>query len=888
LFYWDCLQNKNIDSKIMYKNRQLMTSVNLCTYWGLIVFLLLTSNFPVLAQIDLGLSLNTGKAVFLESFATANNGKSQIKNAKLQLDKGRILFEAGRFAEAAKLWEEAVTGFQHQGDITNQAWSLSYLSLAYQNLGEWQEAEKAVSNSLNLLQQHKENVSILAVALNTQGHLKLAQGKGEDALKIWQTAERAYAAAGDTEGEIGSKINQSQALQSLGLYRRAQKLLASIKEKLQGQSDSLVKVQALQSLGVALQVVGDLQESEKVLKQSLVISERLNSSADISNILFSLGNTARDLQQTQAALDYYQQAAVKATNSQVQVEAQLNQLSLYVEALQWKQAQSLLAPIKSQLDKLPPSRTSVYATVNFARSLFQLARRDGGESAQYQEAARILARGVKQAETLGDMRAKAYALNELGKLYFQREQLAPALKLTEQAQEIAEGINASDIAYQAYWQIGRIHKIQRNTKDAIAAYKLSIDALNSLRSDLVAINQDVQFSFQESVEPVYREYVELLLQSNPSQENLKQARKTIEDLQLAELDNFFREACLEGRPQPIEQIDKDNTTAVIHPIILPDRLEVILSVPGKGLSSYKIYLPKTEIENSIQQMRQSLNPAYSNEERLRLHQKLYDWLIRPAESQLANSRVKTLAFVLDGSLQNLPMAALHDGKQYLVQKYSLALSPGMQLLQSRSLKGENLKVMTAGLSEPRQGFQALPGVKLEVKKIASAVNSQLLLNEKFTSANLRKAMQSKPFSILHLATHGQFSSRSNETFILTWDKKIQIKDLAELIRSRDEDEASPLELLVLSACQTAKGDNRAILGLAGVAVHSRARSTLATLWAVKDESTAKFMGEFYKQLKQPGTSKVEALRKTQMAFLQDEDFSHPYYWAPFVLVGNWL
>jgi CHAT domain-containing protein len=499
-----------------------------------------------------------------------------------------------------------------------------------------------------------------------------------------------------------------------------------------------------------------------------------------------------------------------------------------------------------------------------------------------------LARGVKQAETLGDMRAKAYALNELGKLYFQREQLAPALKLTEQAQQIAEGINASDIAYQAYWQIGRIHKIQRNTKAAIAAYKLSIDALNSLRSDLVAINQDVQFSFQESVEPVYREYVELLLQSNPNQENLKQARKTIEDLQLAELDNFFREACLEGRPQPIEQIDKDNTTAVIHPIILPDRLEVILSVPGKGLSSYKIYLPKTEIENSIQQMRQSLNPAYSNEERLRLHQKLYDWLIRPAESQLANSRVKTLAFVLDGSLQNLPMAALHDGKQYLVQKYSLALSPGMQLLQSRSLKGENLKVMTAGLSEPRQGFQALPGVKLEVKEIASAVNSQLLLNEKFTSANLRKAMQSKPFSILHLATHGQFSSRSNETFILTWDKKIQIKDLAELIRSRDEDEASPLELLVLSACQTAKGDNRAILGLAGVAVHSRARSTLATLWAVKDESTAKFMGEFYKQLKQPGTSKVEALRKTQMAFLQDEDFSHPYYWAPFVLVGNWL
>jgi CHAT domain-containing protein len=845
------------------------------------IFLLPISNFPVLAQTDLGLRLKTEKAV-------ADNGKSQVKDGKSRLDEGRTLLEAGRFAEAAKVWQEAAAVFQRQGDIINQAWSLSYVSLAYQKLGEWQKAEKAISNSLNLLQQDRENTGILAVALNTQGNLELAQGKAEDALKTWQQAERTYAKAGDRVGEIGSQINQSQALRSLGFYRRAQKLLTTVNNKLQSQPDSLLKAQALQSLGVALQVVGDLQKSQEVLKQSLVISDRLKSSADISSILFSLGNTARDLQQTQAALDYYQQAAAKATNPRVQVEAQLNQLSLYAETSQWEQAKSLLAPIKSQLDNLPPSRASVYAAVNFARSLSRLAKQDGRESARSQEAARILARGVQQAETLGDMRAKANALTQLGELYLQTQQLDPALKLTQQAQQIAEEINANSIAYQAYWQMGRIHKIQGDTEAAIAAYKLSVDALKALRSDLVAINRDVQFSFQESVEPVYREFVELLLQSNPSQENLKQARETIEVLQLAELDNFFREACLEAKPQLIEQIDPTKTTAVIYPIILPDRLEVIVSIPGKSLSSYKISLPKADIENSIQKMRQSLNPAYSNEERLRLYQQLYDWLIRPTEPQLANSGVKTLAFVLDGSLRNLPMSVLHDGKQYLVEKYSVALSPGMQLLQARSFKQDNLKVITAGLSEARPGFKALPAVKLEVKTIASAVKSQQLLNEKFTRSNLRKTIQSKPFSILHLATHGQFSSKSDDTFILAWDQKINVKELGELIKSREEDEASPIELLVLSACQTAKGDNRAVLGLAGVAVHSRARSTLATLWAVKDESTAKFMGEFYKQLSQPGTSKAEALRKAQMAFLQDANFSHPYYWAPFVLVGNWL
>ncbi len=372
----------------------------------------------------------------------------------------------------------------------------------------------------------------------------------------------------------------------------------------------------------------------------------------------------------------------------------------------------------------------------------------------------------------------------------------------------------------------------------------------------------------------------------PSQDNLKQAREVIEALQLAELDNFFREACLNVKSAQIDQIDK--TAAVIYPIILGDRLEVILSVPGQPLSNYKTTLSQAEIQKSIKLMRESLNPVFSNEERLQLSQQLYDWLIRPAESRLASSGIKTLTFVLDGSMRNLPMAALYDGKQYLVEKYSIALSPGLQLTQSRSLKGDRLKVITAGLSEARQGFKALPAVKSEVTEIASEVSTKLLFNEKFTDRNLQNAIHTTPFSILHLATHGQFSSKSDDTFILTWNGRINVKELDELLKSRNESESNPVELMVLSACQTAKGDNRAILGLAGVAVRSGARSTLATLWAVQDESTAKFMVEFYKQLSQPRINKAEALRKTQLVFLQNSDFQHPFYWAPFVLIGNWL
>lgn len=810
---------------------------------------------------------------------------------QLQLEQGRNLFAAGRFNDAVKLWEAASEGFKNQGDAINEAWSLSYVSLAYQKLGNWQKAERAIADSLDKLRHldtlHKGNSAVLAVALNTQGNLKLDTGKTQAALTAWQEAERAYVLAGDEVGKVGSQINQAQALQALGLYRRAQQLLVDVNQNLQNQPDSAIKAKALQSLGIAFQLGGNLKRSQEILQQSLKISQQLNIETDISSILFNLGNTAKDLQQPETALDYYQQVISHTANHQLQVEALLNQFSLYIETKQLRLADGLISNIQTQLENLPASRMSVYAAINFVRSWSKLSQIDGDREKSSTVSAKILARAVHQASTLGDLRAQAYAVNELGKLYFETQQLNEALRLSQQALSIAEQINAADISYQAAWQIGRILHKQGDDQEAIAAYESSVKLLKSLRSDLVASNRDVQFSFQESVEPVYRELVDLLLKSaQPSQQNLRLARETIESLQLAELDNFFREACLNAKPEQIDQIDQQ--AAVIYPIILGDRLEVILSIPGKPLFSYKTAVASEKVENIVKQLRQSLNPVFSDDERLRLSQQVYDWLIRPALPQLQNNQVQTLAFVLDGSLRNIPMAALHDGKQYLVEKYSLALSPGMQLMPARSLKPENLKLMTAGLSEARQGFKALPAVKSEVTEISAEVSSKLLLNEKFTDSNLQQAIASTPFSVLHLATHGQFSSKSDDTFVLSWNDKINVKQLSEFLKNRNELASQPVELIVLSACQTAKGDNRAVLGLAGVAVRSGARSTLATLWAVKDESTAKFMVEFYKHLRKPGMSKAEALRQTQISFVKNTDFQHPFYWSAFVLVGNWV
>jgi CHAT domain-containing protein len=287
-------------------------------------------------------------------------------------------------------------------------------------------------------------------------------------------------------------------------------------------------------------------------------------------------------------------------------------------------------------------------------------------------------------------------------------------------------------------------------------------------------------------------------------------------------------------------------------------------------------------------MQQSLRPTSFTQERLPIAKQVYDLLLRSAEDKLAASGITTLVFVLDGSLRNLPMAALYDGQKYLIEKYSIALAPGLQLLQPQPLKRQQLKGLLGGVSEARQGFSALPAVALEVNQIESQIPAQVLLDQTFTSTTLQSQLNAAPFPVIHLATHGRFSSKAEDTFILTWDDRINVKQLDTLLRSREQGDLNPIELLVLSACQTATGDRRAALGLAGLAVRSGARSTLATLWSVNDRSTASLMVEFYRELGQPGVTKAQAVRNAQLTLLKQPQYEHPYYWAPFILLGNWL
>ena len=796
---------------------------------------------------------------------------------------GREFFNKGQFAAAIESWETAVVSASRKQDILTEAIALSYLSLGYQELNQWEKAQSAIDKSI----QHLENAStdgvsaaLWAQVLNTKASLSYHLGQAEPALDLWAQAEDSYRRANDDQGILGAQINQAQALQSLGFYRRSRQQLEAIAQQLSSMPDSELKVNGLRTLGTALQVLGDLSASRAALFESANIAVAIDATNELSATYLSLGRTAGDWGDGGAAMEMFDLAKQAAKNPADALQADLSRLRLYSE---WSEADSIsrtATDITQQLKALPPSRLSVYGAVNLSASL---AKAQNSRALPVEQINQLLATAVASAQALNDKQAEAYALNQWGALYMKTQQWSDALKLTEKSLDIARAIQADDIASQSAWQLGRILKRQNNTTAAIAAYSEAINALQSLRNDLVAIDQDVQFSFRENVEPIYREMVSLLLEGDrPSQQNLAQAREVLEALQLAELDNFFQEACIDVESQQIDQVD--STATVVYPIILPDKLAVITSSASQ-LSYHAAPVSAQTVESTIGGLLSAIHPVSDNRKRLEISEQVYDWLIRPTEADDTLADTQTMVFVLDGLLRNVPMAALYDGDQYLIEKYAVALSPGLQLMSSKSLDQISTDAVVGGISEARNGLSALPAVKDEIADISKLVSANTLLNEEFTSEGLAKDVKQSSASIVHLATHGQFSSKLEDTFLSTWEGQLSVKELSEILSVRGQSNA--IELLVLSACDTASGDDRAVLGLAGLAVKSGARSTVATLWPVKDQAAAKLMRALYENVGKSGVGKAEALRQAQLSLLNDPSFSDPFFWSAYTLVGNW-
>lgn len=800
-----------------------------------------------------------------------------------------------------------------------------------------------------------------AIALTDKGHEQLHQGQAVGALETWQAAAKIYHQLDNQEGIIGSYINQSLALQALGMYPRACKTLVqalqleewicqnqfeqqALKEPEdieQRLADAIEKtplpviVSALHNLGDVLRLLGKPEESEITLQQSKSAAKKLKFNAEDRDILLSLANTERSLYskfknryqlteepiakekalktaqaKAELALSLYQQVTNSANDTRdgdISVQAKLNSLSLLLELeqlpAQWQQKsqvaqiESLLKQISVQDFSLFPAISSIYARLNFASSLSQAAGQKTMTTADFSVLSSALSysqEGLRIAKQLKDKRAESYAWGRLGRIYSQNQQIRLSQQCFEAALAAASSIQAADISYQWQQEIGEIYQQTGKLEEAIKAYEAAVGNLEQVRGNILATNPEIQFSFKEKVEPVYKKYLQLSLSAkNP---DLEQIIKINEQLQIAELENFLQ--CGQLDLVSLDKLaDINESLAVIYIIDVGGRLEEIIR---SGDGSLHRYSPNTEIvksnaENVLGNFQDERFDYTAQSAIVEYSQALYKQLIAPVQGYLPQSG--NLVFVLDSSLQSLPMSLLHDGKEYLIQKYSISTTINSQLRVPKALKSEQMRALIAGLSKKSPSFndidalQNLPPlaqVEAEMADVklntASAVE---LINEEFITKNFYSEIEQTNFPIIHITSHGQFSSDPEQTVILAWDKPINIKEFNNIVRKQTLSSQSGIELLVLSACQTAKGDKRSTLGIAGIATTAGARSTLASLWLVEEASTAQLMNKFYQGLKN-NLPKAEALRQAQLALLASPEYNHPYYWSSFILVGSWL
>lgn len=640
------------------------------------------------------------------------------------------------------------------------------------------------------------------------------------------------------------------------------------------------------SLGTAYLASGRYADAERTLTAAIERARKADRTASLAAALNDFGNlriAQGRYADAQASYRDAVAAAGAAGNKALAVRASTNLARALADDGHRAEASGMLPKVAAELRTLPASTDKAYGLLSVGRLYARL-----GESTR---SATMLREALEAADAANDARARSAALGYLAELYDHAGRSADALQLAQRAIVAAEQADAPELLYRWQWQKARLLKAQGERDEAILAYQHAVRTFSTVRADLAATPG--RGAFRQSVGPLFAETADLLLDQSGriadakvAASYLTEARSTMELFKGAELQDYFQDDCvaaLRARTTGIDQLAPQ--TAALYPIILPDRLELLLTLPD-GMKRYTTRVNADTLTREIRSFRVFLEKRTTSEFYPHARQ-LYDWIIKPIAAELERQHIDTLVVVPDGALRTIPLSALHDGEQFLVARYAIATTPGLTLTDPRPLPRANAKLLVNGLTEGVQGFAPLPYVGQELEAIHTLYGGRVLRDGDFTVPNIEKDLEQTPYSIVHIASHGQFAGEVDKTFVLTYDDKLSMSKLEQFL-GLSKFRTEPVELLTLSACETAAGDDRAALGLAGVAIKAGARSALATLWTVNDPASALVVSDFYRALRDPAISKAKALQQAQLGALKDPRYRHPNYWSAFLLIGNWL
>lgn len=685
---------------------------------------------------------------------------------------------------------------------------------------------------------------------------------------------------------IELQLLKADVLRRLGLHVQAQSTLETLYSAIENEASlsSVHQAQLHQQQALLYSLSGEPDRAQQSIDAAMALQDEtpVQLQAKLLNIDGMIRQQSGD---TLLAIERFAAAAELAADAATVNTYRLNQARAMLEDGRLDSAIAILEAVTAGL------KGDVSHSANIERiaaaDLYRVAIIELHASPNYRSEAFSLLDEVRKNSNASP-HVRSIANGSIAQLYFDEEQLDGTLHYARIAIQLARRSDAQDLLYRWEWLRAKAYAGTNMPAESIEAYSRAVSALRDIRQNLQASDSD---SFSTVIKPLFYQYADALLsqaksleQPRAKQEVLQKARAVLEEVKVAEVQDYFDEQCVGNESVLLDQLSDD--AAVLYPVLLDDRLELLLST-GDDINQIVVPVEKSELISHIRDFRINIEVDTGTDDYLRHAQQLYDWLIRPLETRLALDSINTLVVVPDGALRTIPLAALHNGDSYLIEKFALATTPGLTLLDPKPFSGRSYSTLAGGISDSVQGFNALPAVDLELQSLEKMLNAKVLQNDRFTLKTVTSELTAGEHSLVHFATHGKFGGSYDDSFLLTHDDKLLISDLGRSIQLRSSN-SNRLELLVLSACETAAGDDRAALGLAGVALKAGARSALATLWEVDDNATLRLIDEFYSQLAQNNNSRAESLQRAQLLLVNDSTSNHPSKWAPFLLIGNWL
>ncbi|XGW00848.1 MAG: tetratricopeptide repeat protein (plasmid) [Leptolyngbya sp. BL-A-14] len=865
---------------------------------------------------------------------------------KIEVDRlykeGVEYYNSGRYSEALRSYQRALALYRKAGNRYGEANILNEVGVTYQQLGEMAKAIEFYHLALSIRQQINDQDGLgftfnsLSEVYQQLGSYDLALQAAQQSLEIRRKLGD-QVLLGDTLTTIGSIYNQlSNYIQALEFYEQA--LTIARKER-----DRNGEAILLTNIATVHTQLGEYAKAIKNYQQSLPILQKLGDRFNEAGVLHNMGFTYARSGQYLQAINVYQQALAirRKIGSKEGEAATLNNLGFAYSQLERNfEALTVLEqalPILRRVDDR-------MAEGNTLDSLGTVYRKLGNhlKSRYYYYQALTLFKASKQRF------GERTTLSNLGDLYSQQKQPASAILFYKQSVEVTETIRQEIKALSreqqesytktvedTYRNLAKLLLLQGRLLEAQEVLELlKIQEIRSIDQDTRATLAASGIEYTDTEKEINKEHGSLIAlgeklyncETQPktctlaqSEQWKAQRRNLFDQFEEAlnkvetEAKNGIFQSASAGKDDFISAaktlVESEPGTLLIYPFVTENEIWLLWASAGGILDSTKVPgVGRNQLLQAVKDYRDRLEKPPSNDpsEFVKLQQsgqKLYDWLIKPLEPALASKSIKHLVFSLDGTTRYIPMSALVDRSQkYLIQKYviSTVLNAGETIMKDRlPSSAPNTSVLAFGVTDdfPPE-FLALGNVKSELTEIVRADGDtrgiypgKKFFNKDFDRAALENNLSNQ--NILHIATHAEFySTHPNDSFLLLGNgEKYPIRKIKGIPN------LSKINLVVLSACKTALNDTAAdgkeILGISAYFTggENKAKAVLAALWKVNDTSTSELMQQFYQNLATGSMTKAEALQKAQLNMIQkagSRDLSHPYYWAPFILIGNWL